>query len=176
MSSEVFFVQRNFAVGDLAANCRILKESADAAAAVGAEVVLAPELALTGYPPEDLLNDESFLLAAKNEAECLALAVNPSLAVVFGLPWREGEKLYNAAVLVRDGRIEAVAKKNRLPNFSVFDERRYFTAGGEKPLIFSVNDNVYALQICQDMWDRRQAQDVRMAADQTHALSERFAV
>ena len=111
MSSEVFFVQRNFAVGDLAANCRILKESADAAAAVGAEVVLAPELALTGYPPEDLLNDESFLLAAKNEAECLALAVNPSLAVVFGLPWREGEKLYNAAVLVRDGRIEAVAKK-----------------------------------------------------------------
>ena len=164
MSSEVFFVQRNFAVGDLAANCRILKESADAAAAVGAEVVLAPELALTGYPPEDLLNDESFLLAAKNEAECLALAVNPSLAVVFGLPWREGEKLYNAAVLVRDGRIEAVAKKNRLPNFSVFDERRYFTAGGEKPLIFSVNDNVYALQICQDMWDRRQAQDVRMAA------------
>lgn len=164
MSSEVFFVQRNFAVGDLAANRRILKESADAAAAAGAEVVLAPELALTGYPPEDLLNDESFLLAAKNEAECLALAVNPSLAVVFGLPWREGEKLYNAAVLVRGGRIEAVAKKNRLPNFSVFDERRYFTAGGEKPLIFSVNDNVYALQICQDMWDKRQAQDVRMAA------------
>ena len=75
------------------------------------KLFLAPELALTGYPPEDLLNDESFLLAAKNEAECLALAVNPSLAVVFGLPWREGEKLYNAAVLVRDGRIEAVAKK-----------------------------------------------------------------
>ena len=55
-------------------------------------------------------------------------------------------------------------KKTACLIFRCFDERRYFTAGGEKPLIFSVNDNVYALQICQDMWDRRQAQDVRMAA------------
>ena len=105
-----------------------------------------------------------FLLAAKNEAECLALAVNPSLAVVFGLPWREGEKLYNAAVLVRDGRIEAVAKKNRLPNFSVFDERVILPPAVKSRLFFPLMIMFTPCRFVKTCGIGDKAQDVRMAA------------
>ncbi len=166
--SEVFFIQKNFTVGDLRGNRQILIEATAAAADAGATVALAPELALTGYPPEDLLNDESFLRAIVKETEALT-AAHPEVALVCGLPWQENGNIYNAAALVRGGRIEAIGKKECLPNFSVFDERRYFSPSNEPPLVFNVGKSVFAVQICQDMWEQRHAKAMKDASV-THTL------
>ncbi len=156
----VYVVQRDFAVGDIGGNRDKLIAASKAAARAGAKVALAPELALSGYPPEDLLYDRCFADALERALREVSAAAEPSVALLFGAPLRKNGKLFNAAVLARGGRIEGVYAKARLPNFSVFDEERYFSAGGA-PLVFSVAGEKFAAQICEDIWHPQQPARVR---------------
>ena len=126
-SLKIALAQVNCTVGDLAANSRKIIEAARRARDAGADLLLAPELALCGYPPEDLLLRPDFLRACDASLTQLALAL-PIPAVV-GHPKAEAGRTWNAASLLRDRRIEATYCKGRLPNSEVFDEERYFDAG-----------------------------------------------
>ena len=143
--------QINCTVGDLRGNAARILEYAGRAQAAGADLVLTPELSLCGYPPEDLLLRESFLADCRRELERLAGQVRGT-ALVVGFPERapDGTR-YNAAALLRDGRIAAVARKHDLPNYEVFDEKRYFAAGAE-PCILELKGVRFGLTICEDVW------------------------
>ena len=154
-----YLAQNNFVVGDLDGNRRILLESAQKASQQNASVMVSPELALTGYCPEDMLHDAAFVESAMRELHSLA-AQAPSLPLLIGLPWRENGDLYDAAALVRNGRVEHVYKKVFLPNYSVFDERRYFHSGANEPLVFEAGGDSFAVQICADVWEPKQAEQV----------------
>ncbi|MCH9758802.1 MAG: NAD+ synthase [Proteobacteria bacterium] len=154
--TAVFFVQQNFTVGDLRGNAKQIITAAHAALAAGADVALTPELALTGYMPEDLLYSPAFRRQTEDTALYLAAALPPALAVVVGLPlWQDGV-LYNGCALMRGGKIEATYCKAHLPNYSVFDEKRYFSEHPNPPLVFIAGSKRYAIQICQDLWVEQQ--------------------
>ena len=159
--SAVFVAQRNFAVGDLAGNRALLARAAARAREAGAAVLLSPELSLTGYSPEDLLHDSGFVADARRAAEALAAEIPPEPPVVAGLPWGENGALYNAAAVLRGGKIAAVYRKNHLPNYSVFDERRHFHAADDPPVVFDSGGTRYAIQICHDIWEPGQAARVK---------------
>src|SRR5215212_2462379 len=119
---KVAVAQINTTVGDFAGNADRIRKAIDAARAGGAALVITSELALSGYPPEDLLFRDDFL--DQCAAELVKLAPYClDVAVVVGHPHREGRTRYNAASLLRGGRIEAMYFKQRLPNYGVFDER-----------------------------------------------------
>ncbi|MDM5148023.1 NAD+ synthase [Candidatus Persebacteraceae bacterium Df01] len=162
----VLMVQQDFAVGDLTGNQKTLLASAHRAHQAGAAVLLSPELSLTGYCPEDMLHDSSFLADTKRALQEL-IAVAPPISIIVGLPWQENGKLFNAAALIQNGRLTGVYKKRNLPNYSVFDERRYFDSdSASKPLVFSVDECTFAIQICADIWASsmaEQAAQVRAA-------------
>ena len=159
--ASVFVSQRNFAVGDLAGNRALLRGDAKAAREKGATVLLSPELSLTGYSPEDLLHDSGFVADARKTAEDLAREIPPEVATVAGLPWAENGALFNAAAVLRGGKIESVYRKNFLPNYSVFDERRHFEHGTDAPLVFESAGKKFAVQICHDIWAAGQAARAR---------------
>ncbi|MEO8156443.1 MAG: nitrilase-related carbon-nitrogen hydrolase, partial [Betaproteobacteria bacterium] len=117
--------QINCTVGDLSGNAGKILEFADRARSQGADVLLTPELSLCGYPPEDLLLREDFREACEQALAELARRVR-GISVVVGHPHRSGGKLYNAASVLQDGRVAAVYHKRDLPNYTVFDEERYF--------------------------------------------------
>jgi NAD+ synthetase len=143
--------QINCIVGDLPGNAARILEHAQRARAAGADLVVTPELSLCGYPPEDLLLRDSFLADCRRELERLAARVQ-GVALVVGFPERAADaRRYNAAALIRDGRIAAVARKHDLPNYEVFDEKRYFAAG-EEPCVFELKDVRFGLTICEDVW------------------------
>ena len=119
--------QHDFSVGAVAANAVKAGELIAQARAGGAALVVFPELALSGYPPEDLLLRPSFLAACDSELAALAAATD-GVAALVGHPHCEGE-VYNAASLLRDGRVECTAHKQALPNYGVFDDKRYFRPG-----------------------------------------------
>ncbi len=103
--------------------------SAGEAAAQGADLVVYPELFVTGYPPEDLVLKPAFPAAARARVEALAARLGPGPAVLTGTVWPDGGKVYNAVALLDDGRVAAVRFKVDLPNYGVFDEKRVFDAG-----------------------------------------------
>ena len=143
--------QINCTVGDLPGNAARIHEHAERARAAGADLVVTPELSLCGYPPEDLLLRDGFLADCRRELERLAPRL-PGIAVVVGFPERSGDgRRYNAAALLRDGRIAAVARKHDLPNYEVFDEKRYFAAG-DTPCVFELKGVRFGLTICEDVW------------------------
>jgi NAD+ synthetase len=143
--------QFDFPVGAVDANAeRIATLIAEARDAHGADLVLFPELALCGYPPEDLLQRPSFLLACETALARVAATVQGIVAVV-GHPHAAGAVVFNAASVLRDGRIEATYHKRELPNYAVFDERRYFAADGD-PCTFEVKGAQVGLVICEDLW------------------------
>ena len=112
--------------------------------------MLYPELALTGYPPEDLLLREHFLADARAALEELARDVGDSVAVV-GFPER-AEDVYNAAAVVWRGSVQAIYRKMHLPNYGVFDEQRYFKPGAEGALV-ELGEHRVGLTVCEDMWE-----------------------
>src|SRR3954447_7627169 len=122
-------------LGDLAANRERVAAACARAAESGADLVLAPELAVSGYPPEDLLFRPAFLAACRREVEALAAEVEAPLLV--GVPWLDGDRVRNSAVLLVDGEIAARYDKRELPNYGVFDEERTFAAG-RRHLAFEV--------------------------------------
>src|SRR4051794_17846099 len=141
--------QLNAKVGDLAGNAAKIKDGLRAAREAGAQLALFPELAITGYPPEDLLLKEHFLRAAREALDDVASEARDLVAFV-GFPER-AEDVYNAGAVLADGRVQAIYRKVQLPNYGVFDEVRYFQAGRRGALI-EVDGVKVGLTICEDIW------------------------
>ncbi len=152
MSLKIAIAQINAVVGDLPANAARILDAARQAHAKGADLVVTPELALCGYPPEDLLLRADFHEACAREIDALAAAA-PDIAVLIGHPLQREGHLYNAATLLRGGKRVATYCKQRLPNYEVFDEARYFTAG-EASCVVTIKGVRCGITICADVWEQ----------------------
>ena len=146
---RIALAQINTVVGDIAGNERLILDALEEARRTGAQLVLFPELAVTGYPPEDLLLKEHFLAAARDAVARIAEACTGIVAVV-GFPERTDD-VYNAAAICADGEVQAVYRKVHLPNYGVFDEIRYFQSG-PGPAIFELDGVKVGVTICEDIW------------------------
>ncbi|MGC9129189.1 MAG: nitrilase-related carbon-nitrogen hydrolase, partial [Acidithiobacillus sp.] len=146
---RIAIAQSNLWVGDVAGNVRRLLEMAEKARGSGAELLVTPELALCGYPPEDLLLRRDFLDCC--DAGLQDLARRSPLPILVGHPQRHGGALYNAASLLQDGQVLASYHKHCLPNYRVFDELRYFRAG-QQAVILPLGGFLLAVLICEDIW------------------------
>jgi len=156
----IALAQLNPVVGDLDGNVAKILAARDIAAADGAELIVATELVVTGYPPEDLILKPSFVAAAARAVDALAKATNDGgPALVVGAPWvekngagaREDRRPYNAVLMIDAGKIIAVGQKNELPNYGVFDEHRVFRAGTPAtPVDF--RGVRLGLCVCEDIW------------------------
>lgn len=157
MSFAIRIAQQNFVVGDIQGNARKIIESARTAHAEGARVLLTPELALAAYAAEDLFLRPAFLQACDAALAQIAEASAqwPGLVLVVGHPRGisddPGGRCHNAASIVRDGRVEQTYAKQRLPNYEVFDEQRYFVPG-RGDCVFEVDGIRIGLLICEDAW------------------------
>ncbi|MCD8505214.1 MAG: NAD+ synthase [Burkholderiaceae bacterium] len=158
-AANVALAQLNATVGDFEGNARKIEQMARQAAANGADVLLTPEMALTGYPAEDLLLRPAFV-----ERERVALlelterlADLPGLAVVVGHLYAQGNDLYNTASVLVGGKVVARYFKRELPNYGVFDEKRYFVAGHEA-CVFEHAGMKFGVNICEDAWFRHAPQ------------------
>ncbi|HZC31265.1 MAG TPA: NAD+ synthase [Gaiellaceae bacterium] len=136
-------------VGDLDGNRALILERLDEAKSAGADLALFPELAVTGYPPEDLLLRPGFVRAAETSLEQIARAARGIVAVV-GTPHFDRD-LYNAAAVCAAGEVQALVRKRFLPNYGVFDEFRYFAPGDELFLI-ELGETLVGATVCEDMW------------------------
>jgi len=142
--------QVNSLVGGFKANAERVKSTCAQARKMGADVVLFPELMLTGYPPEDLLFKKSFIEDCRETLKKVA-PFTKGLTAVIGFAEQKGKHLYNSAALMCDGKHVATCRKMLLPNYGVFDEKRYFTEGDE-PVRFSLKGAQIGLTICEDIW------------------------
>jgi NAD+ synthetase len=150
---RIALAQFDFPVGAVAYNeKRIAALIAQARDVHGADVVLFPELSLSGYPPEDLLLRPSFLAECEAALGRIAAGVHGIVAIV-GWPQAAGAIVYNAASVLRDGAVAATYRKRELPNYAVFDERRYFDVDPDREdCVFEVNGVSVGLVICEDLW------------------------
>ncbi|MGA2550741.1 MAG: NAD+ synthase [Burkholderiaceae bacterium] len=152
---KIAIAQINCVVGDLEGNSEKIFRAAQEAARQGADIVVTPELALVGYPPEDLLLRP--LLYARTEAALEALAARlaafAGLYVLVGHPQAAGTLRYNAVTVLCDGRSAGTYRKHDLPNYDVFDEQRYFVFD-HRPLVFEVKGVRFGVNICEDTWFR----------------------
>ncbi|THF65819.1 NAD+ synthase [Pseudothauera nasutitermitis] len=158
---SIAVAQLNFTVGDLAANADRVLDALARARAAGADVLLTPELALSGYPPEDLLLRPDFYRACEREIARILPQVQ-GIALVLGHPQAQDGWRYNAASVIRDGRVVAVYHKQLLPNYEVFDEVRYFDAGSA-PCVVELNGVRVGINICEDVWEPGPAEQAREA-------------
>lgn len=142
--------QINPTVGDLAGNAEKILAHIGRARELGAHLVAFPELAIPGYPPEDLLLKPSFIAANRAAVEEIAAQVQGIVAVV-GFVDQDASDIYNAAAVLHAGRVVAVYHKMHLPNYGVFDEYRYFRPG-RRPLIIALDDAAIGISICEDIW------------------------
>jgi NAD+ synthase (glutamine-hydrolysing) len=158
---KIALAQLNLCVGDLVGNTTRIIDTLRRARDAGARLVAFPELAVTGYPPEDLLFRPGFHERATHALRQIAAATQ-GIAVVVGHPERVDGRIYNSASFIEDGAVRAVYRKQRLPNYEVFDEKRYFTAG-EGPGIVDLDGVAIGLSICEDIWDPATAVAARRA-------------
>jgi len=180
---KIALAQINATVGDLPGNAQKIIDFSRRAHAEGARLVLTPELGLCGYPPEDLLLRPAFMQACGEAlADCAqALADLPDLHVVVGHPHQWGERAdvrskshsvqqrYNAASVLKGGQVIATYCKRELPNYQVFDERRYFASGRDAGLgavVFEVDGLKFGLNICEDAWFDEPARAAKAAGAQ----------
>jgi len=166
---KAVIAQLNLLVGDLKGNAAKILDAAQSAAAVDADLLLTPELSICSYQPEDLLLRSSFVAACKAEVEALAARLPLTLAAIVGLPWRDETGLYNAAAVLRGGKIEAIYRKMDLPNYSVFDDKRYFEHGNAATVV-EVGGVRVGVLICEDIWFPRAAALAREAGAQVLAV------
>src|SRR5712691_6522408 len=136
-------------VGDLDGNRDRILTRLEQARQAGAELVLFPELAVTGYPPEDLLLRPGFIKAADSSLRQIA-AETTGIAALVGVPQYAGD-LYNACAVCAEGQVKAVYRKRFLPNYGVFDEERYFASGHDLVLL-RLGEALVGVTICEDMW------------------------
>ncbi|OIQ85401.1 glutamine-dependent NAD(+) synthetase [mine drainage metagenome] len=148
---KVAIAQINCTVGDLAGNADLIIDYAQRARLAGAVLLLTPELALSGYPPEDLLLRTDFYHASDAELRRLAKAL-PDITVVVGHPAQKDGEHFNAASILQHGEVVATYHKQCLPNYSVFDEVRYFVPG-DQPLVFELQGVRFGVVICADVWE-----------------------
>ncbi|WP_372724643.1 NAD+ synthase [Immundisolibacter sp.] len=156
--------QMNCLVGDISGNVdKIIELAATARREHGADLIVCPELAITGYPPEDLLLRPEFIERCEKGLERIRRAVG-GIGVVVGFPHLSKGELYNTAAVLRDGETLALYHKHLLPNYSVFDEKRYFRAGN-RPAVFELAGVQVGLTVCEDIWGPApMAQAVRAGA------------
>lgn len=147
---KIALAQINSFVGDIENNSNLIIKRAKEASIRGAELFITPELSICGYPPEDLVLREDFLDACSKALKKIAKAM-PSIKMIVGHPLKKGSKIYNAASLLFNGKIQGTYFKQTLPNYGVFDENRYFEPG-EKEFIFTHKGLKIGLLICEDAW------------------------
>ncbi len=175
---RIALAQVNTTVGDLAGNARIVKERVAEAKRLGADIVAFPELTLPGYPPEDLLLSPDFIAGNEAALRDVAAHVYGIVAVVgfaerangaMGVPQAAAAAsglpgvLHNSAAVLAGGRVAHVYRKVLLPNYGVFDEKRYFTPGNECP-VFDINGVKVGFNVCEDIWFPVGPSDVQCAA------------
>jgi NAD+ synthase (glutamine-hydrolysing) len=147
---RIALAQLNMTVGDIDGNASAVVDALARARAEGAQVAVFPELAVNGYPPEDLLLKTHFLAAGRRAVDEIALQVG-DMVVLIGFA-EHAEDVYNSLAVLADGRVQGVYRKIFLPNYGVFDEQRYFQAG-ESPALIQVNGATLGLTICEDIWE-----------------------
>jgi NAD+ synthetase len=160
---KIAIAQMNCTVGDLSGNVSKILDYCARARAAGASMMLTPELALCGYPPEDLLLREGFYRDCNTALEGLARKVE-GITLVVGHPHQSDGKRHNSASVIRDGRIFATYHKHALPNYTVFDEERYFEPG-DAACVFNMGDTRFGVNICEDTWGSQGPLTVRPRSD-----------
>jgi NAD+ synthase (glutamine-hydrolysing) len=149
---KIGIAQINSTVGDLSGNAARIVDYAQQALAAGCTLMMTPELALSGYPPEDLLLRDDFNQACADALQRLTAQLPAGLTVVVGHPLAENGDCFNAASVVQSGHVLGTYRKQVLPNHSVFDEVRYFTPG-DAPLVFDHQGIRFGVVICADVWE-----------------------
>ena len=148
---NVALAQVDLAVGDVAGNTRKIIEYAERARdELAADLVVFPELSVCGYPPEDLLFHVGLRYMVENAIEEISSKIS-GIAVLIGFPEYSDGEIFNACAVIKEGEVLAHYRKQRLPNYSVFDEERYFSSGSG-PAVFSINGVRIGLNICEDLW------------------------
>ena len=147
---RIALAQMNATVGDIDGNARKIREYLDRAVDEGAQLVVFPELAVNGYPPEDLLLKTHFLAAGRRALDEIAQHVRDTVALV-GFA-EHAEDVYNSLAVLADGRVQGIYRKMFLPNYGVFDEQRYFQSG-DTAAIAQINGTTLGLTICEDIWE-----------------------
>ena len=177
MTLSICTAQLNFVVGDMPGNAQKIIAAARDAYAQGARLLLTPELAICGYAAEDLFLRPAFIAACDDAVKTVAreTAGLKGLAIVLGHPQAMApgaqafSVCFNAASVVRDGKIEQTYAKRELPNYQVFDERRYFVPGS-KPCVFEVEGVKVGVLVCEDAWFATPARDTAVAGAQLLAV------
>jgi len=146
---RVALAQTNTTVGDLSGNFQKVRAYIDKAEKAGAEIVVFPELTIPGYPPEDLVLKKKFISDNKLYLNRLSETNKNTIAIIGFVDF--DREIYNGAAILQQSQIAAIHHKICLPNYSVFDEKRYFTAG-KHPLVFEYNEIKFGLNICEDIW------------------------
>jgi len=164
---RLVLAQLNLTVGDIEGNRRLVEAGLEEARLLGADIVAFPEMALTGYPPEDLLLKPDFVRAAREALDALRPAT-AGLVAIIGLPYADDD-LYNAAAVLQDGRLVDVYRKHYLPNYSVFDEERYFQSGRACPVL-ALGDLRVGVSICEDIWYPNGPHEVQALQGGAHLL------
>lgn len=154
---RIRLIQDSFLVGDIKGNTRKIITLSEQARQSGIDLVVFPELALTGYPPEDLLLRQGFIRQIDSAIEKIQQSVT-GIDMVLGAPRHSGDKLFNSAFWIRDGQQLSVYDKYTLPNYAVFDEKRYF-ATGDRPVVVTLKGVPFGLSICEDIWYQGPAED-----------------
>lgn len=148
---KIVIAQLNFIVGDIYGNAdRIIRDTHHITEKHCADLIVFPELALSGYPPEDLLFRPGFYTRCERALSHIINHVSET-AIIIGLPQKINEKCYNKALVIQNKKIIAEYAKQELPNFTVFDEKRYFTPGNQ-PSVFELKNIRMGLLICEDIW------------------------
>ena len=155
-SIRVASAQINTTVGDISGNCGLIAGAIEEARGIGADIVAFPELAITGYPPEDLLLSQHFVRTNRRALDDLVDRCAGIAAMIGIVDFDEDRNgnithIYNAAAIIVDRKLVAIYHKNQLPNYGVFDELRYFTPG-TKCQIVDVNGIPVGVNICEDIW------------------------
>lgn len=157
---RIIVAQLNFTVGDIDQNLQIHLAAIDQARARKADIIVFPELSITGYPPEDLLFREEFIIACDKALETLRLYSKDDMYCLVGHPYREKNKLFNTCTLIYRQEFLAHYKKQRLPNYGVFDEGRYFDRGNETCVV-NIKGIKVGLIICEDVWVNKPIQQTK---------------
>jgi len=161
---QLCLIQDRFLVGDIKANSRKIISQSLLAKQAGADIAIFPELALSGYPPEDLLMRQGFI--SQIESAIDEIAKNTAgVQVVFGAPRLHNHELFNAAIVCADGRVVGEYHKYSLPNYAVFDEKRYFQPGNT-PLVIECKQRKIGIIICEDAWFDEPVQQAQAAGAQ----------